>query len=263
MIRQEWALMAILSGIQLGVCSVAESGTITWSVKSNAGAVVCNGSGTNSVNLPAACGSDLDFVGSGGTARIEAIDTGTNDILQLLNTKIVAKKKVTDYVLTLDHTFSPGPTKSDYPTIYYRTHMYGTNISGTAPANKISATSTIEHPVGTPSLNASVQPAPPPQSNFNYYQSPYTNGDWNQNRKIILNVKFSLENTKYVNFGAGRFVKVSAQAFPDPQDEEGSGPEANPEGIMSEIQRLIENGGAACIGVSVPDGSCAGIHVTK
>lgn len=266
MAKQLWAWIAIITGIQLGVCSVAEAGTVTWSVKSNTGAVVCQGSGTNSVNLPATCGNDLDFIGSGGTAKIEAIDSGTNDILQLLFTRIAARKNITNYVLTFDHTFAPGPTKGDYTPIYYRTHMYGTYISGTAPANKISVTSTIEHPVGTPALNASVQPAPPPQVNFSYYQSPSTSGNWNQNRKIIVKVTFSLENTRYVNFGAGRFVKVSAQTYPDPQNDEvsrGAVSTRTLSDIQSEIQQSIESGDTACIGVALPDGSCAGIHISK
>ncbi len=265
MAKQLWAWMAIMIGIQLGVWSVAEAGTVTWSVKSNTGAVVCQGSGTNSVNLPATCGNALDFVDSGGTAKIEAIDSGTNDILQLLFTRIVAKTNITNYVLTFDHTFAPGPTKTDYTPIYYRTHMYGASISGTAPANKISVTSTIEHP-GTPALHASVQPAPPPLSNFNYYQSPSTSGDWNQNRKITVNVTFSLQNTKYVTFGAGRFVKVSAQTFPDPPDDEVSpkpGLTRSLSEIQSEVQQMLESGDTACIGVALPDGSCAGIHVLK
>lgn len=266
MVKQLWAWMSIIIGIQLGVWSVAEAGTVTWSVKSNTGAVVCQGSGTNSVNLPATCGNDLDFIDSGGTAKIEAIDSGTNDILQLLFTKIVAKKNIANYVLTFDHTFAPGPKKTDYTPIYYRTHMYGTNISGTAPANRISVTSTIEHPVGTPVLNASVQPAPPPATNFSYYQSPSTSADWDQNRKIIVRVTFSLENTKYVNFGVGRFVKVSAQTFPDPPEDEGSlkpGSTRSFSEIQSEVQQMIESGDTACIGVALPDGSCAGIHVSK
>lgn len=258
--KQTWAWAGVLLTIQLGVCSLAEAGTVTWSVK-NGGTVVCQGTGSNTANLPATCGSDLDFVGSGGTARIEAIDTGTNDILQLVNTKIVAKKDLTDYVLSFDHTFAPGPTKQDYSPIYYRTHMYGTYISGTAPANKITVTSTVEHPVGTALLNAAPTPAPPPQLNFNYYASPSTDTAMDQNRKIIVNVKFSLQNTKYINFSSGRFVKVTAQSFPDPPDSER--PQADSGSLLSEIEQMIESGGTVCVGVSLRDGSCAGIHVVK
>lgn len=253
-----WA--GVILAVQLGVCSLAESGTVTWSVK-NGGTVVCEGTGNNTANLPATCGSDLDFVGSGGTARIEAIDTGTNDILQLMNTKIVAKKNLTDYVLTFDHTFTPGPTKNDYSPIYYRTHMYGTYISGLAPDNKITVTSTVEHPVGTPLLNAAPTPAPPPQLNFNYYDSPNTTTDMNGDRKIIVKVKFSLQDTKYINFGVGRFVKVIAQSFPDPPDSER--PQVDSSSLLSEVEHMIESGGTACVGVSLRDGSCAGIHIVK
>src|SRR5262245_37458421 len=106
--KQTCACAGILLAIQLGVCSLAEAGTVTWTVK-NGSTTVCQGSGVGTAYLPANCGSDLDFVTSGtsGSARIEAIDTGTNDLLQLVNTKIVAKKNLTGYVLTFDHTFIP------------------------------------------------------------------------------------------------------------------------------------------------------------
>lgn len=263
-----WGFAGVLLVIQLGFFAISEAGTVTWSVKTSGGTVVCEGSGSGTANLPATCGADLDFQASGTTARIEAIDTGTNDLLQLVNTRIVAKKNLTDYVLTFDHTFAPGPTMLDYTPIFYRTHMYGTNISGNLPANKITVTSTVEHPVGTPLLNAAPTPAPPPQINFNYYDSPSTNTAMNQNRKIIVKVKFSLENTKYINFGSGRYVKVSAQINPDPgtipPDDTIPGQNAGTtSALLSEVQRMIENGGTVCLGLSLSDGGCAGVHIVK
>ena len=261
--KTSWGFAGVLLVIQLGFCAISEAGTVTWSIKTSGNTVVCSGNGNDTVNLPAACGADLDFQASGGTARIEAIDSGTNDILQLVNTRIVAKKNLTDYVLTFDHTFAPGPTAQDYSPIYYRTHMYGTTISGNLPANKITVTSTVEHPVGTPLLNAATMPAPPPQANFNYYVSPGTNTAMNQNRKIIVKVKFSLQNTKYINFGSGRFVKVSAQVYPDLDEEMPDQGAGNSSALMSEVQRIIENGGTACLGLSLSDGGCAGVHIVK
>lgn len=234
-----WGFAGVLLVIQLGFCGISEAATVTWSVKTSGGNVVCSGSGIGTANLPAVCGANLQFQASGGTARIEAIDTGTNDTLQLVNTKIVAQSDLTDYVLTFDHTFVPGPKFADYHPIYYRTQMYGTNISGNAPANKITVTSTVEHPVGTPLLNAAPTPAPPPLINFSYYVSPSTSTAMDQNRKIIVKVKFSLENTGYINFGSGRFVKVSAQAYPDPPDGVGNIPRQGAENTSptSEVQR--------------------------
>lgn len=247
-----WGIAAVVLVAHLGIYSVAEA--ITWSVKTNGGVVVCQGNGTPTANLPANCGSDLQFVASGAAAKIEAIDGGNNDILHLINTKIVALKNLTDYVLAFDHTFAPPPTINEMNPMYYRTRMFGTYISGSAPANKITVTSTVEHPVGTPLLSVALQSAPPPQLNFDYYASPFTTTNMNQNRKIIVNVKFSLQNTKYINFGTGRFIKVSAQDFPDPRDTEGESAIS-----LSEIQKILEESdGIGCIGLSLPGGNCAG-----
>ena len=261
--KTSWVFIGVLLVIQLGFCAISEAGTVTWSVKTSGGTVVCSGEGNGTANLPATCGADLEFQASGGTARIEAIDAGTNDILQLLNARIVAKKDLTDYALIFDHTFAPGPTKNDYTPIYYRTHMYGTSMSSFDPAvNKITVTSTVEHPVGVPLLNAALTQAPPPQVNFSYYASPSTTTAMDQNRKIIVKVTFSLQNTKNINFGGSRFVKVSAQAFADPPPDDGQGAE-NTSALLSGIQRMIENGGKACLGLSLSDGSCAGVQIVK
>lgn len=263
--KRWWVFIAVLLVIQLGFFAISEAGTVTWSVKNSGGTVVCEGTGSGTANLPATCGTDLDFLASGNPARIEAIDTGTNDILQLVNTKIVAKMNLTDYVLTFDHTFAPGPTKEDYTPIYYRTHMYGT-ISGAAPANKITVTSTVENPVGTVLLNAAPAPAPPPLA-FDAWTSPSTDTAMAGERKIVVKVKFSLQNTKNINFPGGRFVKVSAQTSPDPPDgyegprsPQGAG---NTSALLSEVQRMIADGGSACLGLSLSDGGCAGIHIVK
>lgn len=260
--KRWWVFITILLVIHLGLFANSEAGTVTWSVKNSGGTVVCSGTGNGTVNLPATCGTALDFQGSGGTARIEAIDTGTNDILHLVNTKIVAKTNLTDFLLTFDHTFAPGPTSGDYTPIYYRTRMFGT-ISGAAPANKITVTSTIEHPVGTVLLTAAPTPAPPPLA-FDVWQSPSTTTAMTGNRRITVKVKFSLQSTKNINFPGGRFVKVSAQITQDPPTEKEPGQETeNTNGLLSQIQRMIENGGAACIGLSLSDGGCAGIHIVK
>jgi hypothetical protein len=260
--KRWWVFITILLVIHLGLFTNSEAGTVTWSVKNSGGTVVCSGTGNGTANLPATCGTALDFQGSGGTARIEAIDTGTNDILHLVNTKIVAKTNLTDYLLTFDHTFVPGPTSGDYTPIYYRTRMFGT-ISGAAPANKITVISTIEHPVGTVLLTAAPTPAPPPLA-FDVWLSPSTTTAMTGNRKIIVKVKFSLQSTKNINFPGGRFVKVSAQISPD--DPPGRDPEPKPEDtndLLLQVQRMIENGGTACIGLSLSDGGCAGIHIVK
>jgi hypothetical protein len=254
-----WGIAATVLVGHLGICSIAEA--ITWSVTDNGGTVVCNGSGGGTVNLPASCGADLQFMASSGTAKIEAVDIGTNDILRLVNTKILAQRTLTNYVLTFDHTFAPGPTSSDYTPIYYRTQMYGTYISGPAPANKITTASTVEHPVGTALLNVALQTAPPPQLNFNYYASPFTTTNMNQDRKIIVKVTFSLAIGKYVEFGTGKFIKVSAQTNPDvrgtPEDDESVV-------SLKDLQKIHKEGGrVACMGITLPDGGCAGIEVKE
>jgi hypothetical protein len=256
-----WGIAATVLVGHLGLCSIAEA--ITWSIQNNGGTVVCNGSGGGTVNLPANCGADLQFIssGSGGVARIEAADSGANDSLRLVNTKILAQTTLTNYVLTFDHTFTPGPTSSDYTPIYYRTQMYGTYISGTAPANKITTASTVEHPVGTALLNVALQTAPPPQLNFNYYASPFTTTNMTQNRKIIVKVTFSLAIGKYVEFGTGKFIKVSAQTNPDVRDT----PEDD-ESVVSlkDLQKILKEGRpVACMGITLPDGGCAGIEVKE
>lgn len=258
--------MTILLAIQAGTLASSEAGTVTWSVKNSGGTVICSGSGNGTANLPATCGTALEFQDSGGTAKIEANDTATNDLLYLVNTKIVAKTNLTNYLLTFAHTFTPGPSSGDYSPIYYRTHMYGT-ISGASPANKITVTSTVEHPVGTVLLTAAPTPAPPPLA-FNVWHSPSTATAMTGNRKITVKVKFSLENTKNINFPGGRFVKVTAQAVPDcPDDDEacaeGIGSGNMPSSLLSELKRILENGGTACLGLSLPDESCAGIHIVK
>ncbi len=145
--------------------------------------------------------------------------------------------------------------------------MYGT-ISGAAPANKITVTSTVEHPVGTVLLTAAPTPAPHPLA-FNVWHSPSTGTAMTANRKITVKVKFSLENTKNINFPGGRFVKVSAQSVPDCSDDDGEdcgpGPDPGnvPSSLLSELKRLLENGGTACLGLSLPNEGCAGIHIVK
>jgi hypothetical protein len=256
-----WVFAAVVMVAQLGISPLSEAGTVTWSVKTNTNTTVCQGSGSSTANLPATCGTDLQFTGSGGTAKIEAIDSPANDILRLVNTKIVAQKTLTNYVLTFDHTFDPGPTSSDYTPIYYRTQMYGTYISGTAPANKITTASTVEHPVGTALLNVALQTAPPPQLNFNYYASPFTTTNMTGPRKIIVKVTFSLAIGKYVEFGNGKFIKVSAQSIPDvsnaPQDDESVV-------SLKDLQKILKEGEpVACMGITLPDGGCAGIEVKE
>lgn len=270
--NRRWMFIIILFAIHSGLLGHSEAGTVTWSVKNSGGTVVCSGSGTDTVNLPATCGLPgnpiaLEFQGSGGTAKIGVSDQDTTDILFLVNTKIVAKMDLTDYILTFDHTFTPGPTSQTYTPIFYRTHMYGT-ISGAAPANKITVTSTVEHPVGTVLLTAAPTPAPPPLG-FNVWDSPSTGTAMTGDRKITVKVKFSLQNTKNINFPSGRFVKVSAQAAPDcPDDAEeecnaGTSSGNMPISLISELKKILENGGNACLGLSLPDKSCAGVHIAK
>lgn len=265
--RTTWMVIIIAILLHQGFSGTLEAEAVTWSVKDAAGTVVCNGNQSTPATLPLNCGADLEFQSSGGIARIESIDTGTDDILQLVNTKIVAKKDLVDYVLTFDDTFAPGPS-NEYSPIYYRTQMYG-SISGNLPNNKIVVTSILEHPVGTVYLTASPTSAPPPQANFNYWDSPFSDSAMNQPRKIIVNAKFSLQKTKYLTFPGGRFIKVSAQPYPDePAPTRGATPETGATGervdtVISEIQKALERGSKACVGLSLSDGGCAGIYIVK
>lgn len=254
-----WVFLSAVLVILQGVNWVSEAGAVTWSVKDSGGTIICSGSGNPFANLPTTCGASLEFQGSGDTARITSNDTGVNDILELLNTRIFAKQDLTDYVLTFEHTFAPGPTSANYTPIYYRTQMYGTISSVVAP-NKITVTSTVQHPVGTELLNAGPLVHPPPQQlPFNKSQSPSTSTAMNLDRKIIVNVKFSLNTNRYVEFPNNRFVRVIAQPYPD----DPAGEDGNVGGPLGRTLDSLESGSKACVGLSLPDGGCAGISVTK
>lgn len=261
MTQSYWRLVTALVVVPLGISWFSEAEALTWSVKNSAGTAICSGTtGT----LPATCGTVLQFQSVGGTARVEAVDGGANDILQLVNTKIVATADVSNYVMTFEHTFAAPPTKSDYTPIYYRTHMYG-NISNSPTSNSLVVTSTIENPVGTVLLSAGPLSSSSGASSFDIWQSPSA-PDVSGNRRINVNMTFTLANTKYLYFPAGRFVKVSAQSYPDPKPDLTDMPAGDTtalHNLISEVLRVIEGGGSACLGVSLPDSVCSGMYFTK
>lgn len=277
MIRGQFKFLGVLIGALLGpFFQGPEAGAITWSVKNLAGTTTyCSGSGTPTANLPATCNANLDFVSSGGTARIEAIDGGNNDILKLANTKIVAKNTITDYVLTFEHDFAPGPSSAIYTPIYYNTRMKG-RFSGSSASNKITSWSIVEHPVGTPLFISSQLVAPPPNI-FDYQTSPGTPNSMSGTRKVILKVKFSLASGMNIDFPTSSdVVRVSAQMNPDecPDEEDGlacsksehptTTKPTNPmTSLLSELSGLLIQGSKACLGISSQDGECIGMQIVK
>ena len=267
MSKRESVLLGVFVVIQLLIIGPTEASALTWAVENSGGTTVCSGNGVATAPLPvlpAMCGTgtDLEFQASSGTATIQAIDDGTNDILQLISTKIVAKKDLQNYVLTFEHTFNPGPTAQDYSPIFYRTHMYGAT-NGTAPNNRILVTSTVEN-AETPPLTATVTPAPPPLA-FNAWDSPSTDTAMIGPRKITVKVTFSLMKDKYINFtGSSRFVRVSAQINPDdPPDSLKPIQTGSLHTILSDLQGILVSGSKACVGLSLADGSCVGIQIAK
>ncbi|UVT19960.1 MAG: hypothetical protein H8K03_19615 [Nitrospira sp.] len=266
----------LVTGLLTPLLHAPEAGAINWKVTNLAGTTVyCSGSGAPTANLPATCNANLDFQSSGGTARIEAIDGGTNDILKLVNTKLVAKTTITDYVLTFEHVFVPGPTSVDYSPIYYNTRMNG-RINGASPSNKITLSSALEHPVGTQLFASSAITAQYPTITFDKTVSPTpsTTNVMTGNRKVIVKLKFSIASGQSIEFPATTgYARASAQMNPDdcpdeedgqmgcpPKDETVSAPSTS---LLSELQGLLSQGSRACLGISLLDGGCIGVQIVK
>lgn len=277
----------LICGLFTPLLQATAASAITWSVTNSAGTTVyCSGTtAASTINLPAICNTNtygnpiLQFAPSSstsGAARIEAIDSGTNDVLKLINTKLLATNTITNYVLTFEHVFAPGPRSTDYSPIYYNTRMNG-RINGSSTSNKITLSSALEHPVGPPPLFASTTvTAQYPAIAFDKVVSPTpsTTNAMTGNRKVIIKLKFSIASGQSIEFPSGTgYARASAQMNPDdcpdetdgevcttPKPEETTTSTTSP---LTELQELLNQGSRACLGISLLDGECIGMQIVK
>jgi hypothetical protein len=254
--KPAWLWILLLAQLISTVATSAwAASNITWKVTDSNGVEKCSGTGTpGQVFIKKdPCGNVSILDGAAGAAKISATDLNA-DILTLNNTKIKANADISNWHLIFERELDSGPTGGNW---WYVTRIVGI-LDNSDAGNAISVNTKMFNPLGTLNTDSTLSVTAAEAQPFSKKGGPKVNPALNnQARKIIVDVTFTLKNTKTVDFGyAGAYLQVRAQnTAPDLEERENAS--------LQEILQTLSEAGEACLGVRFSDSSCVGVHMLK